>query len=141
MPITPLSASLPMIASLFDSAAAPDVEDIELSRLPWDQTQTVFAGGVLRNSRAVATAGWHGNYLDAEQGAVAIVRSDGPLAAMVGERIKVSRDDRVVYVYVHDEQAFPDELAGEDLSLSRRAFLGLAPWSVEALEVIVEIVS
>lgn len=136
--MTDLSASFPLVMSLFEPDASRALEDIELSRLPWDQTQAIFAGGVLRNSRTVAVTGWHGSYLDAEQGAVAIVRSDGPLAALVGERIKVSRDDRVVYVFVHDEQDFPDELADEDLSLSRRAFLALAPWSTESLQVIVE---
>ena len=141
-----LTASLPIIVSLFEAWQAPDVEDLELSRLPWDLTQRVLgATGALRNSRVVATAGWHATALDPETGAVAIVRTGGPLEDLVGERIRVTRRvgtlERSVAVFVHDELEFPDELLGEDLSLSKAAFLRLAPWNTEALDVVVEVLA
>lgn len=142
--VTSLTASLPILASLFEPWIAPAVEDIQLSRLPWDLSQRALgATGVLRSSRTTGIAGWHGSILDTETGAVAIVRSDGPLAKLVGERIKVTREDsqveRTVYLFVHDEQAFPDELASEDLSLTRTAFVRLSPWCTDALEVTIEV--
>lgn len=138
---TPLTAGMPLIVSLFEPWVEPAVDDLELTRLPFGLAQaSLGATGVLRATRTAAVAGWHGTFLDPEHGAVAIVRSDGPLAELVGERVRVSTRDgrRSVAVYVNDEQDFPDELAAEDLSLSRRAFLALAPWCTEALEVTVE---
>jgi len=139
----PLTANLPTFVSVFEPLAVPAVDDLDLSRLPWDVAQRVLAAsGALRQSRVVATAGWHGTILDPETGAVAIVRSDGPLADRVGERIRVSRRigtlERSVVLVVHDELPFPDELADEDLSLAKRAFLDLGPWSAESLLVVVE---
>lgn len=141
-----LTASLPLIVSVFEPWVAPAIEDLELSRLPWDLAQRVLgATGALRNSRVSATAGWHSTSLDAETGAVAIVRTGGPLEDLVGERVRVTRRvgtlARSVAVFVVDEQDFPDELQDEDLSLSKTAFLRLAPWNTEALGVVVEVLA
>lgn len=138
-----LTASLPVILSVFEAWAAPDLEDLLLSRLPWDLTQRVFTSTApLRNSKTAATAGWHSTALDPEKGAVAIVRTGGPLEDLVGERIRVTRRvgviERSVSLFVHDELAFPDELLSEDLSLSKTAFLRLAPWSTDELPVVVD---
>lgn len=139
--VYPLTAGLPIIVSLFEPWTDPAVDDLALSRLPFDLAQaSLGATGVLSVTRTAAVAGWHGAFVDAERGSVAIVRSNGPLATLVGERVKVATRDgqRSVAVFVHDEQDFPFELAAEDLSLSRRAFLALAPWSTDDLDVIVE---
>lgn len=118
------------------------VADDYLATLPFDITQRVFrAGGVLRPTVVSATASWYGTTFDPTTGANAIVRSDGPLADLVGERILVTRrgstSDQQVAVYVHDEREFPDELADEDLLLSSRAFIALADPAVDSLEVTV----
>jgi hypothetical protein len=42
---------------------------------------------------------------------------------------------------VHDQRAFPDELADEDLLLSGRAFLALADLALDSLEVNVEVLA
>lgn len=121
-----------------------NVTDDYLASLPFDIAERVFtAAGVIRSSVVSAVCGWYGNTFDATTGANAVVRSDGPLAAMVGERIFVTRRqpvrDRTVAVYVHDERDFPDELADQDVLLSERAFLALADPTMDGLDVTVGI--
>lgn len=133
--------------TVFDGWAAPtDVDEDVYARLPFELSQRVLSStGVIASSRLQARAGFHGTTVDLEAGANAIVRSDGPLAHLVGERVKVTRRlgsaDRAVYVYVHDEQEWPEEPADEDISLTRRAWLEIAPWPTEVLLVSVETMS
>jgi hypothetical protein len=137
------SASGPVVMFLETISAVDvpdDVPDDYLASLPFDLTQRVFgAAGVIAGSRVTAVAGWYGNTFDPTTGANAIVRYDGPLADLVGERILVSRrgttDARSVAVYVHDERSFPDELATEDLVLSARAFLAIGNQTLDDLDV------
>lgn len=143
---SPLASGLPVFAALFAPYKVPDVEDQALARLPWGLSQRVLgASGPVRTTRRAATCGWHGTSVDPERGAFCIVRSDGPLADLVGERVRVTlrqgTRERVVTLYCHDEQPFPLEAAQEDLSLTRRAFLALAPWSTDSLAVSVEVLS
>lgn len=121
-----------------------NVDDEYLASLPYDITQRVFAAaGTLRDTRRSTRAGWYGTKFDPTTGARGIVRSDGPLADLVGERIRVSTrvggGVRSVAVYVHDEREFPDELADEELLLTRRAFLALGNLALDNLTVSVEI--
>lgn len=122
------------------------VSDDYLATLPFDVTQEVFgASAPISNTRVSATAGWYGTTFDPTTGANAIVRSDGPLAGLVGERIIVTRRgapaDRNVYVYVSNELDFPDELAGEDLELTARAFLALGPETLDSIDVDVRVLA
>lgn len=124
----------------------PDVDDAALARLPWDGSRRAFSTtGPVSSTRRSATAGWHGKSTDPERGANCIVRSDGPLAELVGERLKVTYRrgtlERAVYLYCHDEADFPAEAAVEDLSLTRRAFMALGPLASDTLPVIVEVLS
>lgn len=128
------------------SYAAPNVEDAALARLPWTLSQRFLgATGPLAATRTAATAGWYGSTTDPEQGANCVVRTDGPLAELVGERLRVTYRlgtlRRSVAVYVHDEQDFGPDAADEDLALSRRAFMAIAPLATEALPVEVEVLA
>lgn len=131
------------ILETLDGWVAPDVPDEQLARLPWDAAQRALAvSGPVRASRRSAVASWHGVDTDPERGAFCIARSDGALADLVGERVRVAfrvgTRERAVAVFCHDEQDFPDGLV-EDISLSRRAFLALAPWAMETIPVTVEV--
>ena len=90
------------------------------------------------HSTRTATCGWHGELFDPERGNFAIVREDGPLADLLGQRIVVrqrfdtARHDVVVYVH-----RAADVL--EDLSLTRRAFMALAGAWHDELAVEVEV--
>lgn len=124
---------------------ADDEDDDYYATLPFEVTQRVFRGGVIRGSQLATAAGWYGRSFDETNGAHAIVRSDGPLADRVGERLRVSRrlDGvlRSVFVYVHDEREFPDELDVEQILLSRRAFLTLGNHGLDNMTVTVETLS
>jgi hypothetical protein len=123
-----------------------NVPDGYLASLPWDVSQQALgAGGTISTSRLAATAGWHGPSTDPETGARCIVRTDGPLADLVGERLRITYRSgtraRQVVVYCHDEQDFGDEASEEDLSLTRRAMLALAPLALDSITVEVEVMA
>lgn len=125
---------------------ATDVDDDYLATLPFDVAQRIFgAAGVIAASVTTAAASWYGTEFDAAIGSVAIVRSDGPLAGLVGERVLVRRrrpvTDRTVAVYVHDERTFPDSDGDADLLLSARAFLALADQAMDSVTVTVGILA
>lgn len=84
----------------------------------------------------LVTCEWHGTRVDPNRGSFAVVRADGPLAGLVGERLRVSFGGREVFVYVVATRAIDD-----DLSLARRAFAALAVLSTETLNVGVEVMS
>lgn len=88
-------------------------------------------------SRKRAVIGWHGSFLDGESqgGSFGIVNTEGSLTDLLGERVKVTYGKRSVVVYVHRAV---DLDAAEDLSLSRRAFMALAPLPTDELVVRVE---
>ena len=113
----------------------PDWGEDEYAALPWAEAQSILAGSGGKTLAAhPAVCGWHGTDFDVNVGAFAVVNRDGPLSDLVGERLRVSYRDRAVYVYVVD--AGP---TAEDLSLTRRAFMGLdAPWR-DDLSVVVEV--
>jgi hypothetical protein len=122
-----------------------NVPDEYLARLPWDVSQQALGtGGAVATTRQSAVAGWHGRTTDPETGAFCIVRSDGPLAELVGERLRITYRvgtiARSVAVYCHDEQDF-GEAADEDVSLTRRAMLALAPLARDSLPVEVEVLT
>lgn len=117
-----------------------NVTDDYLATLPFDITQRIFLmSGPISSSKILARAGWYGTTFDPTNGANAIVRSDGPLADLVGERLLLTRrdevSDRFVAVYVHDEREFPDEVADQDLLLTARAFLALGSQPLDGLDV------
>jgi hypothetical protein len=119
-----------------------NVPDDHYAAMPWDITQRVFGGSsVLRSSAQAATLGWYGRSFDPTSGAHAIVRQDGPLADLLGERIRITRrtPDGNRTVSVHAEREMPDELDGYDLLVSRRAFFALANLAASEIAVTVEV--
>lgn len=142
-----VDTGFPMLVFLetLDPVIVPGgVGDDYLATLPFGLAQRVFRSAApIASSLVSALAGWYGTSFDPTAGANAIVRSDGPLADLVGERVLVTSrgtvQDRSVAVFVHDERLFPDEDAGEDLMLTARAFLEIAsqPLNDLAVDVVV----
>jgi hypothetical protein len=108
--------------------------DEYLGSLPFPEAQTAL-GGTVEQQKYVARVGWHHTYFDPRLGSYAIVRSDGPLAHLVGERLKITYRTRSVYAYVIDEGE-----PAEDLSLTRRTFLALQLLPADELRCAIEIV-
>lgn len=96
------------------------------------------SGGASDESYRVTT-GWHGTRIDTRRGWYAVVAKDGPLADLVGERVRVTcRDDPrapgvIVYV-VTDATVLDDEV-----SLARQAYLRLCDPSLDAERVLIEV--
>jgi hypothetical protein len=116
---------------------ADDLDDELYAELGWASSQEMLsATPVVPNSAVQATCGWHGISYDSKVGAFAIVRTGGPLADLVGERLKITADDQVIYVSCRDERDIV-----EDISLSRAAFARVALLWTEDLDVLVEVLS
>jgi hypothetical protein len=126
--------------AVFVTLATPFVpqerpSDEDLARLPFRTAQRQLVG-VVTQDRWNATAEWHGTREDPDRGSFALVREDGDLGELVGERLRVSRAGRSVYVVVKGSAELD-----EDLSLTRRAFLELGPLAADSLPVRVEVVA
>jgi hypothetical protein len=124
----------------------PAVSNEQLAGLPLDVAMDALGVTGPVAAPVAATAGWRYLHDDPPDPAACIVRSDGPLAGLVGERIRVTRVAAggvplTVALYVDDEEDFDPELAGEDLQLARGAFERLAPLWTDALPVIVEVLA
>lgn len=118
-----------------------DLDEMQYGRLPYSLAQSVFGSADVDPATLTrATCGWHGLKFDLQRGSFAIVARDGPLADLVGERVRVRRTGyrpRAVYVYVHDEALLEGD---EDISLPRRQFMALDLLAKTTLEVVVEVV-
>jgi len=117
------------------------VTDDELAALPVDVAQGLLLGGSVASFEAAA-CGWHYSPDKPPPPASAIVRTDGQLADLVGERVRLTADTPTgpasVVVVVVDEQPF-DETLDEDISLAREAFLRLGSLWHDSLTVRVEV--
>lgn len=118
----------------------PDnVPDSYYAGLPWHDAQVKLGETGPQGAIYRADATWHGTRVDGKRGAFTLVKAGGPLASLVGERIRVtmlSGLPRTIVVYVDHASS----TITEDLSLTRRAFMGIslptrtrAPVKIEVL--------
>lgn len=107
----------------------PDMPDEQIaSGLPLPVSQAVFhATSAPSGDAAEANAAWHGPSTDPRRGALAFVRIGGPLEGRVGERLRLTSraSGRSVIVYVVAAEDFGPDLADEDVSVPRDAFVVL----------------
>lgn len=129
-----------MATSGIDFLAAQADEDLQLARRAFAVAQAGLAGASLRIFSEVAEVSWHDTSTHPETGCIALVREDEGLADLVGEIVKVSRTmpttTRVVYAYVLGTAPIAD-----DISLSRRTFMGLGILANELLTCRVDVVA
>jgi hypothetical protein len=107
-PTCPASAAalqIPTLALLTAARWAPEgADDMHIARYGFSTAQHVFRQSTPdARSQRFATCEWYGGKLSEEQGSNALVRSGGPLADLVGERLLVSdpAEGRSVAVYCH----------------------------------------
>ena len=138
-------------ATLPSTSAAPDfsiflnmtapyapptaVTDMYLGRLPYVAAQNALAAqGVVLGTTQAAGLGWHGTLTDVETGSFCLVQTDGTLADLVGERLRISVGGRSVCAYCIRTADII-----EDISVTRHLFAQLAPLATDELAVTVEI--
>lgn len=143
---TGLTADLSIFLSYFEAYAdiQPRETDLYYSRLPLEQSQSIFAlGGPLEAHARLIDVGWHSTFLDPEIGAVALVRAGSPLEDLLGERIRIrthgTATSHAVYAYVHD--LGPEDTMPWDLSITRLLFSRLAPLATYTLSTIVDVIA
>jgi hypothetical protein len=138
---TPLTATMSIFAtgSLLWAPRLGEGMDM-IARMGWLDAQEFLAGTVLSIPTFDVTATWHGTVVDANRGAFAIVRRGGPLAGLVGERIRVSTlgaQPRSCLVYVW--AALPS--LEQDMSLARRAYAALDLLAKDTSDVHIEVLA
>lgn len=106
------------------------------SRRAWPQAQAIFAGTPLRRLASRVEVGWHGNDVDSETGACAVVRDGAGLDDLIGEVIRVSIDSREAFVWVRGSRGVP-----HDISLTRRAMLSLGLLTHESIACVIEVIA
>jgi hypothetical protein len=136
------SADLSLFVTYFSPYSPPNESDLYYSRLPLAESQQVFgATGVDKSlGERVLDVTWHSTFLDVETGANALVRDGSPLAALLGERIRLRTTTiakpRTVYAYVHDLMS-PD--SAFDLSVTRLLFSRLGALAEDSIPLLVDV--
>lgn len=110
-------------------------QEILDARRAFPKAQELLGGEVDRRLPGTIAVGWYDSRVSGENGAFAVVRLGGPYDDLIGEILRVSADDRTVFVYVLGRGAVPT-----DLALARRAFLDLGVLALESLDCTVETV-
>lgn len=131
--------------SIFATASPVWVERADagmdvIARLGWTDAQRLLLSAALSSPVYQASAGWHGTVVDPNRGSFAVVRAGGPLADLVGERLKLTTTGLnplscLVYVF----QAVTS--LEQDISLARRAFASLELLARDTVDVKVEVLA
>jgi hypothetical protein len=127
---------------------APPTQEFEFyyARLPFHESQSVFGStSVKPATEQIVQMGWHGTALDPERGSFAVVDENGPLAGLIGERVKITRltgKRAVVYAWVYNSMSLP-EVTNQaiDLSVPRRLWMAMALPGDDVMRVLVETMS
>lgn len=147
--LTGAATDLGMLPSAVASGVNPwvppdNLDDDTIAGLPIDVASGIFGAGGPVASSVPAVCGWYYSVDNPPPPAAAIVREDGPLAELVGQRIRVSartpHGTASIAVYVSDEQPF-DDLVGQDLWITREAFMRIGDLSADAITVSIEILA
>lgn len=133
---TTTMAAMSLFATASEDWVRPDAGHAWVAGLAWPESQEVFAKlGPIPGTGQVVPCGWYGTRTDPAREAFALVRRGGPLEDYVGEVLKVTMGSITVYVLARSAK---DIL--EDVAVTRRAFIALAPPALTAPNALVEVV-
>lgn len=129
-----------IFATYFAIPPVPEVDDLHIARYPFGYAQEVLRlEPPLEGTASVGQVTWHGTVLNPERGSVALVQRDGRYTDLIGERVLLTNfNGRSVAAYVLNEAGLGE---GDDLSVTRRLFMQLAPLATEALNCKIEVLS
>ena len=136
------SGELAIYATFAYAWTPPFEDDLYLANLGYPSAQQALgtAEADPRTKQRVY-ASWHGTFVDPQpQGAsLALVQQGGKLSSLLGERVRVSNDNRSTVVFIHRELDL-DLDDDTQISLSRRAWQALGRLSEDSLLVTVEVI-
>lgn len=100
------------------------------ARMPFGQAEDLMLAEGTKPGAITTDATWHGTHFDPEIGAFAVVRDDGPLTDLIGQRVLVRVGTAIaskrVAVFVHTM----GPVRNADISLTRRAFAEISGLAV-----------
>ena len=136
---TAMTGRILIYAQPFNAYVAPVELEMYLGRLPFVEAQETFASTGPSGEIRLGSCAWHGTSLDPERGAFVVAQVGGKFDDWIGERVNVRAhahivEQRSVYGYVHSV----NDVAPDDLSITRRLFMALAPAGIDRLDVVVE---
>lgn len=114
----------------------PNEPEVLDARLPFPDAQVALDGVPSSRLTDFHTCGWYGTTLHDERGAFAMVNETGPLADLIGDRLRLRYERKSVNVYCFGSTDLP-----HDIAITRRAFASLELLAVEEIEVLVEVLS
>jgi hypothetical protein len=138
---TSLTANMSIFATASPVWVERDTAQMDvIARLGWTDAQRLLLSATLVSPIFSTTAGWHGTVVDPNRGSFAVVRNGGPLADLVGERLKlttVGNNARTCLVYVFQGVSSLEH----DISLARRAFASLELLAKDTVDVKIEVLA
>jgi hypothetical protein len=125
-----------LFATYFQPWTPRVLPDAQLARLGFPSAQEALGshGGSL--AAYTATCGWYGFPFDPDTGSFGIVRTDGPLHDLIGERVRITYGDLSAVVYVKDRREVV-----EDIAVTRRVYMHLTTAATTELTVEVEVLA
>jgi hypothetical protein len=123
----------------------PDEPEVRDARKPFIDAQAALDGVPVERLVGDWTCEWYGTRISRERGSFCLLNSDGPLAARVGDKLRLTYEDpqsgdaRAVNVYAVQTIALGE--SGPNLAITRRAFAALQLLAMERIAVTVEVLS
>lgn len=114
----------------------PNEPEILEARLAYSDAQRELAGIVEQRGVVRYSCGWYGSNVSDDRGSFAFVHETGPLADLVGDRVKLRYRDRTANIYVVNSMRVDGEY---DLLIHRTVFLRLELLAIERIDVLVEV--
>lgn len=112
-----------------------------LARMAFPEAQVVLGATSPVDRGVQAACGWHGTVVDANRGSFAVVREDGPLAGLVGQRVVLTTQSAAVTRKAYAYVVASSGRVVEDISVTRRLFLELAPLASDEVSVRVQVLA
>jgi len=100
----------------------------------WTYSQAAFEGGTVRELTEAATLGWYGTRTHVLEGAFGVVRPG--LEDLVGEVVRFTYQRRAAVIYLLAVRDIP-----QDIAVTRRAWMALAPLYQAEIEPLMELVA
>lgn len=109
--------------------------EILAAQRAFPESQRLLAGEPNGELTLTSVVGWHDVSMDPRAGAFAVAAYGGPFAEEIGRVLRISANGNAIFAYLVGRATVEDPI-----SLSRRAFLALAPLRYSTLTAKVEAV-